>query len=59
MNHQEFRIGTCFTTGDALWRCTDVGSRTVAAIRLDHAEIAEKKDGIVVRRVIDLRQEVS
>lgn len=30
-----FRIGTAFSTGRALWRCTDVGTRTITAVRLD------------------------
>ena len=35
MKHSEFRIGCEFMTGAGRWRCTDVGTRTVAAIRLD------------------------
>lgn len=35
MEHAEFRIGLEFTMGEARWRCTDVGTRTVAAIKLD------------------------
>ena len=30
-----FQIGTTFTTGPALWRCTDVGTRTLVAVRID------------------------
>ena len=30
-----FRIGTAFSTGRALWRCTDVRTRTITAVRLD------------------------
>ena len=32
-----FQIGTTFTTGPALWRCTDVGTRTLVAVRIDKA----------------------
>ena len=35
MDHAEFRIGLEFVMGGARWRCTDVGSRTVSAIKLD------------------------
>ena len=35
MKHSEFRIGERFTCGGKTWRCTDVGTRTVAAIHLD------------------------
>jgi hypothetical protein len=35
MKHSDFKIGTEFLTETGRWRCTDVGSRTIAAIRLD------------------------
>ena len=35
MEHPEFRIGLEFLTETGRWRCTDVGTRTIAAIRLD------------------------
>ena len=30
-----FQVGTTFSTGQALWRCTDVGTRTIVAVRID------------------------
>ena len=36
MKHSDFRIGTEFTTGTGRWRCTDIGTRTIVAIKLDH-----------------------
>ena len=36
MKHADFRIGCEFLTGSGRWRCTDVGKRTISAIRLDH-----------------------
>ena len=36
MKHSDFRIGCEFLTGSGRWRCTDVGKRTITAIRLDH-----------------------
>ena len=36
MKHSDFRIGTEFLTGSGRRRCTDVGKRTIAAIRLNH-----------------------
>lgn len=39
MDHAEFRIGTLFWCGDRLWRCTDVGSRVIVAIRIDAVEL--------------------
>lgn len=35
MEHSDFRIGTEFLTETGRWRCTDVGTRTIAAIKLD------------------------
>jgi hypothetical protein len=35
MEHAEFRIGLTFYTGSGAWRCTDVGTRTIAAIRTE------------------------
>jgi len=35
MNHSQFWIGLEFYIGDAKWRCTDVGTRTIAAMKLD------------------------
>lgn len=40
MRLAEFEIGQTFRCGDHLWRCTDIGSRVVVAIRLDAVEIA-------------------
>ncbi len=39
MEHAEFKIGMEFSTEAGLWRCTDVGTRTIIAIRIDeHAD---------------------
>jgi hypothetical protein len=35
MKHSDFEIGMEFMTGAGRWRCTDVGTRTIVAIRLD------------------------
>ncbi|MGF6900385.1 hypothetical protein [Paraburkholderia sp. GAS348] len=34
MEHSEFEIGMEFYTGSELWRCTDVGRRTIVAVRV-------------------------
>ncbi|WP_293371432.1 hypothetical protein [Nevskia sp.] len=36
MNKSEFRIGTEFLCAGSRWRCTDIGTRIIAAIKLDH-----------------------
>jgi hypothetical protein len=42
MKHSEFKIGMEFTTtSDRVWRVTDIGTRTIAAIRIDQATICE------------------
>lgn len=33
MNHNEFKIGTRFFTGTGEWICTDVGTRTISAVK--------------------------
>ena len=35
MRHADFRIGAEFRCGGRLWRCTDIGTRTIVAIRID------------------------
>lgn len=35
MKHNQFSIGCHFFTGSGKWRCTDVGTRTITAIRTD------------------------
>ena len=39
MKHSEFGIGTEFHTGNATWRCTDVGTRTIVAVRIDQVTV--------------------
>ena len=36
MKRTDFQIGCKFLTAAGRWRCTDVGKRTIAAIRLNH-----------------------
>jgi hypothetical protein len=36
MKRSDFKIGLEFLSGSGRWRCTDVGKRTIIAIRLDH-----------------------
>jgi hypothetical protein len=39
MRHGDFRIGVEFRCGGRLWRCTDIGTRTIVAIRIDRVEV--------------------
>jgi hypothetical protein len=39
MRLDELEIGMTFRCGGRLWRCTDVGTRVIAAIRLDGVTI--------------------
>jgi hypothetical protein len=36
MEHADFAIGGTFWCDGRAWRCTDVGTRVITAIRLDH-----------------------
>ncbi len=40
MNHTEFAIADTFWCGGRQWRCTDIGSRTIVAIRIDSVDVA-------------------
>jgi hypothetical protein len=44
MKHSEFAIGTEFWCGPGQWRCTDIGQRTILAIRLD-CNVLERIEG--------------
>lgn len=35
MDLQDFEIGTPFWTGSGKWVCTDIGSRTIVAVKYD------------------------
>jgi hypothetical protein len=59
MKHSEFVIGYAFTTGHGLWRCTDVGARTVVAIRIDAAEIVSVMGGRETASIVDPRRDPS
>ena len=32
-------IGDTFRCGEGQWRCTDIGMRTITAIRIDHVDV--------------------
>ena len=40
MRHGEFRIGETFWCGGRQWRCTDIGTRSIVAIRIDQVEVS-------------------
>lgn len=50
MEHGEFRIGVEFWCGGRRWRCTDVGSRVIVAIRVDGVDTVQRSDGVTVRK---------
>lgn len=39
MRHSEFTIGGVFYCSGRQWRCTDIGSRVVVAIRIDKVDV--------------------
>ena len=47
MEHSEFKIGTLFWCGERQWRCTDVGTRTIVAIRIDLVEVGGSEPRIL------------
>jgi hypothetical protein len=49
MKHSDFYIGCEFLTGSGRWRCTDVGKRIIAAIKLDHDDDPRWYNGLLTR----------
>lgn len=45
MKHRDFHIGSHFYLGRDKYLCTDVGKRTIAAIRADYTDIVTYKNG--------------
>jgi hypothetical protein len=39
MRHVDFRVGAEFRCGGRQWRCTDIGLRTIIAIRINRVEV--------------------
>jgi hypothetical protein len=39
MKHSDFTIGSEFWCDGKQWRCTDVGTRTIGALRIDQVEV--------------------
>ncbi len=52
MTLDEIRIGGEFWCSGRRWRCTDVGTRVVVAIRVYEATMAISKDGVVTTRAM-------
>ena len=56
MQHREFKVGLEFSMYGARWRCTDVGTRIVAATKLDHDDEPSWYDGppyAVAEQILD------
>jgi hypothetical protein len=45
MNHKDFRIGSYFYMARNKYLCTDIGKRTICAVRADYANITTSKNG--------------
>ncbi len=39
MKKEQYQIGTEFYTGSGKWRCTDVGTRVIVAMKIDPVEV--------------------
>ena len=52
LNLSDFHIGSEFWCSGRRWRCTDLGSRVVVAIRVDEATIVTLRDGDRSERTI-------
>ncbi len=52
MTLNEFKIGSEFWCSNRRWRCTDIGTRVVIALRVDQIDITSLKDGVQTTRTI-------
>jgi len=52
MTFDEFKIGMEFACGLGVFRCTDKGTRTVIAIRVDQLEIVTTGNGETVKKLL-------
>lgn len=43
MKHSEFVIGGEFWCSGRQWRCTDIGTRTIIAIRIDSVDVGSNR----------------
>jgi len=51
MKHGDFSIGMQFMTDSGRWRCTDIGTRTIAAIKISEASVTTRAaDGTMTTR---------
>jgi hypothetical protein len=51
MDHSDFTIGGTFWCGERQWRCTDIGTSTIVAIRIDGVEVESTEPAS--RRTLD------
>jgi hypothetical protein len=51
MRHADFVIGETFWCSGRQWRCTDIGTRTIIAIRIDAVEVGSNVSDL--RRTLD------
>ncbi|WP_234836545.1 hypothetical protein [Sinorhizobium meliloti] len=56
MEHSDFHIGLDFWCGKARWRCTDVGTRTVVAIRIDQVKTTAVDAGETTQETLNYEQ---
>ncbi|SDJ59161.1 hypothetical protein [Salipiger marinus] len=45
MEHSDFAIGKEFRTATGVWRCTDIGTRTIIAIKVSDRDDPSWLDG--------------
>jgi hypothetical protein len=57
MNHTDFVIGGTFWCSGMAWRCTDIGTRAIVAIRIDSVDSVETNgSGPLVHRTLTGRE---
>lgn len=53
MKHEDFSKGLEFYTAAGKWRCTDIGTRTIIAIRIDRVASRDSSNQTRYEQVMD------
>ena len=47
LDRSSLTVGDTFWCGDRQWRCTDIGTRVITAIRIDHVDVSNSDSDMV------------
>ena len=59
MKHSDFKINESFVCGDNIWLVTDIGTRTIIAIKISELPIHNNTDGITEKVLLSKQQAIA